>query len=282
MTVVRDTLPDSPSVRIKFDGLMALCFDRRRTLCQAGVLAKAPKHVLDCKIARTAGGETAELETPKGLRKGDIRLSFPKHASGVSVYQNGAFVGCSDVDDTQDFRWVVDLEGPDFHNRAMKIKPKAFSRLITLNGGVFYNFQLSDVAIDIKRAATGEVVRRRKVSTVTGANVYLEPGDSFTLRFGEDGKGRKTFKAEKDVTWEFTFDYLCPAAKSDQPNLESDFPLYYRAFQVDKAEQFDLDLNPRDRERIQKLIEEGGDVSGFSSHRIPCDNVFLSQTYSLS
>src|ERR1041384_1424303 len=49
----------------------------------------------------------------------DGSLQFQR---GVSTYQGGEFDRLCDKGDAEDFRWVADLEGPEFHNRKLRVK----------------------------------------------------------------------------------------------------------------------------------------------------------------
>src|SRR5215212_6857591 len=49
----------------------------------------------------------------------------PHCERGVSTYMRREFNRLKDKGDAEDFRWVADLEGPEFHNRKLKIKHRS-------------------------------------------------------------------------------------------------------------------------------------------------------------
>jgi hypothetical protein len=278
---------EAPAIRLLFDGLMTICFDSKKSQCQIGVPRAASNHELTIKVEKTFAGETKTITTLKGFDTEAIAFALPAGEVGIQTFQKGDFSGDFAKDDPRDFRWVVDLEGPEFHNRKLSIKKGAFRQFITLKSGVFYTQSLSYDEIEIKKAATGEVLNSRKVSTVTGVNVDLQPGEMFALHYGGKNQQRLIFEAEADVTYTLTLDNLCPEAKSLLPNLESDFRLYYTLFDdVPPDQQLDLDIPLAEKEKVQKAIEAGMDeatmISAFGSHKVPCENVYLSQTNDLS
>lgn len=280
-------LSDAPAIRLLFDGLMTICFDSIQSQCQIGIPRDAPNHNLTIKVERIFAGETKTITTLTGFDTKEISFELSGGETGIKTYQKGNFVGNDLEDDPRDFRWVVDLEGPEFHNRKLSIKDGAFRQFINLKSGVFHSRLLSDLDIDIKKHATGKVLKSRKVSTITGVNIDLQPGEKFFMHYGKQNKQTLELEAESDVTYTLTLDNLCPEAKSALPNLESDFYVYYTIFDdVPPEEQLDLDLPLEEKEKVQKAIDSKMDeaflISAFGSHKVPCENVCLGLTTSLT
>jgi hypothetical protein len=61
---------------------------------------------------------------------------------GVSTFTRREFDRLDDTGDDEDFRWIPDLEGPEFHNRKLKIKNRSkLKPTIFLSDGILYTRQ---------------------------------------------------------------------------------------------------------------------------------------------
>jgi len=64
---------------------------------------------------------------------------------GTSTYMRRGFDRLDDIGDEDDFRWVPDLEGPEFHNRKLRIKRRSILQpTIFLSDGILYTRQKTD------------------------------------------------------------------------------------------------------------------------------------------
>jgi hypothetical protein len=69
----------------------------------------------------------------------DGSLQFQR---GVSTYQGGEFDRLCDKGDAEDFRWVADLEGPEFHNQKLRIKNLSeLAPTLFISSGILYTKQ---------------------------------------------------------------------------------------------------------------------------------------------
>lgn len=125
------------TVKIFFYGLLAMCFDEQGN-AEVGVL-RNPDHEATMVIDKI---------TPKGtttssyaLKPGNDLWIGPESASrtGASIYQNEGikFDRQADTGDPEDFRWVVDMEGKEFHDRMLSLAPnrKMLAPLLHISGG---------------------------------------------------------------------------------------------------------------------------------------------------
>jgi hypothetical protein len=72
----------------------------------------------------------------------DGSLQFQR---GVTTYQGHEFNRLDDTGDAEDFRWVADLEGPEFHNRKLRIKNLSeLAPTLFISNGILYTKQKTD------------------------------------------------------------------------------------------------------------------------------------------
>lgn len=74
----------------------------------------------------------------------DGNLQFQR---GVTTYQGGEFDRLCDKGDAEDFRWVADLEGPEFHNLKLRIKNLSeLAPALFISSGILYTREKTDEA----------------------------------------------------------------------------------------------------------------------------------------
>src|SRR6266700_1565080 len=111
------------TVKISFYGLLAMCLDEQGK-AEVGVLLN-PYHEATMVIDKiTQKGTTT---SSYALKPGNDLWIGPENASriGASIYQNEGvrFDRQADTGDPEDFRWVVDMEGREFHDRVLSLVP---------------------------------------------------------------------------------------------------------------------------------------------------------------
>src|SRR5689334_7851441 len=68
-------------------------------------------------------------------------------ASGVTTYMRREFDRLDDTGDEEDFRWIADLEGPEFHNHKLKLNHRyKLNPTIFISEGILYTREKTDNA----------------------------------------------------------------------------------------------------------------------------------------
>ena len=147
------------NVTISVAGLALSCINKRKqNRCEIGIL-RCDRHSPALDIQRI------ELDP---YTKSPLRSTFIPHSlnldedifidavrentdhithceRGTSTYMRRGFDRLDDIGDEDDFRWVPDLEGPEFHNRKLRIKRRSILQpTIFLSDGILYTRQKTD------------------------------------------------------------------------------------------------------------------------------------------
>src|SRR5215469_3627087 len=111
-------------VTIFFEGLLALCLDGNHQM-EVGAL-RNPHHELTIEIRTIQGDHSTTVRYPTDPDQDVWIETSKKSGSRVALYENQdiAFSRADNKGDPEDFRWVTDLEGTEFHNTKLAIKPE--------------------------------------------------------------------------------------------------------------------------------------------------------------
>jgi len=241
-------VPQNPTIRLYFTGLLAFCFDKQRKQCQIGIHSKTDDHELRLRFVKK--GPDPENESEQTLT---ISHSLIRQASDLWLDVEGEltpeqcaaepFIPGSLDDpptDPQDFRRVVDLEGEYFYNRLLKVRKGVLKPILFVAKGLFYTATLSSdsyraVPVASTRAA-GAIAAGRNLGHIAeyvGANIYLtHPNQALVLRMGRNGPELLRLKREEGMTYEVTIE------NSDTPQAPagSDFHYYYDAIKLERGD----------------------------------------------
>src|SRR5215471_5128124 len=138
-------VPEDPTIVIRFTGLLFFCFDKRRKCCQIGALSK-DDHELRVRLVKRGldpgAGSEQTLTIPHDLihPSSDLWLDVEGEPSPKQQTAEPFIVSNRDEPptDTQDFRWVVDLEGEHFYNRPLKLRRGVLKPVLFVAKGLFY------------------------------------------------------------------------------------------------------------------------------------------------
>lgn len=261
---VVSTLPNSPDVQVTLTGLLLMRFDKngfRAGIVQTGL------HQLRIAIElQNANRKVLQKWAHNGPLTENLQIEVVKPMThGINVYQNGAVLNREKTPSAQkkDFRWVMDLQL--FHEKKLRVNPKAVNRAIYLNHGTFFAnklfkaksplnlsrnkpFQLSKAASDagiVVDPTEPKAVVLRTLSEIVGANIYLKPdGGKVRLRWGKQGNLFPDLpKPKEGERYKIIINNDC--CFGEEPlRLDgrfSDLPMYYDAIEnVPKEEILDL------------------------------------------
>jgi hypothetical protein len=242
----------SPTITLIFKGLFLFAFEKDNRFCQA-VIMQADRHCLKVTVKTNVASLKKPPELTFEVRDGDITIDVPTRPDGIDTYEAGVFDRNTNHD-TLDFRWVLDLEGTDLHNRSLAIKAGSVKRSIFIRNGLFRNQR--NRPITISSASTQP--RTTSAAREIGCDIFLNKNENLVFSYGPNGDSSLTFNQETEVNYEIVIDNTCPE-ETDMDEEVSDFVHYYDVMNVPVNEQFRVDAfepPPNDRR--------------------PCDPVYLS------
>jgi hypothetical protein len=255
-----DCMNQSPTITFVFSGLYLFAFESDMKFCQAGVL-QAERHCLKVRILTIINNQ---MDTPSEMEfevpEGDIRFDIPTRSPGVGIYKAGPFNRTASPD-RFDFRWALDLEGPELHNHQLQIIPGSLNRSILISNGVFYTQELRSVRITtpLPSSQHSDVDVAQKI----GCSVYLGDGEEALLRYGTNSEFSLKFSGTPNIRHFITLDNICPETMTSH---EGDFKRYYEVVDVSPGEQFKVETPP---------------IATGPGPRNPCDPVFMGTSKAL-
>lgn len=275
------TTNDEMEVQIQFSGLMVFHFNKKTESYEVGVLSEDASHKHEFCIQRKgASHPLCRSDLPKGKRwtlavvsaAGSASVTAPPAAEPLKVGRKGRR---PDDEAAQfDFDWIVDLEGPEFHNKALELQPGNLVPIIQLpKASLFTAYKSEDfVRWKGKKPANPELFGF--VSETTGMTLRIKTGEKVVL--SEDGGNDILTVEHKAPTPVGRSDEVITIAniRPDSKDASSDFHMYYKLFKgVSADEQFDFDLNPdKNRPRAKNPLP------GYRTCcLLRCTSIFLSK-----
>ncbi len=276
-------------VSIALDGLILFCFDAKKTLCEAGMV-KNGKHHRRITITETKpSGHTVEvLPDDYGIDPTedlDIRAENALgNGSPISEYYgNDDFNRPDDSGDPEDFRWVIDLEGNDFHKGKLTPKLSGLKSRLFIHDGVFYTckktWEFYGKKI-IKGRGLGEPATFfGKLAHNVGIDIVCDKVDGRVILESKRSRNRLALPRELGCRYEILFENSCEP--HDQSHT-SDFPLFYHAVNDSKGLEFDL-VTAVPRKHPNNTKVRFIDTQGFFVDGDPevCNQGFLSESKTL-
>lgn len=296
-------------VRLTFDGLIAFCFTKRGE-CQMGMVQNDDHQPVLKFVRINPDGSKTFMRRFELDRDDNVRIEAedplePGATTFPSDIHRTAFNRLSDDHDPEDLRWIMDLQGTDFHGSDLKLKddPKhdpTSDRLrptIVIPHGIFYaQDKTPDTYIRHPHMGMSTIQNLGKIADKVGADIVCDPiGGRVKVTVGKDTFTlAKHTKKGKGFRYRISITNLCRSEGPGPrcPADESDFPLYYKVAVDSKGIQFDVrDKYVQGDPRGTKTIEEFAaqhlgqqvimpELANFRSNGPPqvCNVVFLSQT----
>ena len=255
-------------VRITFTGIFAFCINEKGQ-CEIGVL-KHHEHEATLSIARFGESNDPENIAPPAAWKSGLQIKTED--PGAHQYIGTDFDRPSNAGDPEDFRWILDLEGPDLHDHHLLRRPNqsgmvSLSPILRIDGGTIYTY-LKSVStysrVSVQNTSNPERFLG-KVARVIGIDIPCALKGQILLTDGENNQVSLA-NTMSDMRYEIT-------VSNTRPNMtamgsHSDFLLFYELFDP-AIEEFDL-------------VMAAGPNQLFSPPPLLCDGVFLGRTSSLT
>jgi hypothetical protein len=242
---------------IIMDGLAVCCFNKngKHPHWQVGFLHQ-PHHDVNLRVSTTAGDVIVDPKPLTGAKRiriyteGGIRPDYENTFKG-GFFDNGPVdrkVDPATVDETENFRWVVDLESDLGHERVFLKKPAKPVVLTTIFDAVFYNKRVTLPSPHLfyvlpdginPNPLPPEQLRKHlfgHVNDVVAADIVCEEGGRVIVEI--DGKIEASLDAKPDLRYLIDLNNMRhhhkpPPGRGRDLELV-DFSLYYDILDVDR------------------------------------------------
>jgi hypothetical protein len=235
-----------PDATILMDGISLISFDDQQH-CQVGMLDDAAgDHHFKLVIRRTQRGSTIKLDHCLDLKKNICVDAINSSINGVVRYipysPGGGFSEfdrAKDIGDPHDFRWILDLEGPEFHGHRMTSTGKPFKSNIFISSGIMYTAEKTEERFGrITLCPPGNPDPRflGKGADVVGIDLICNVGKKSGIVLKDKCGKSVCLPKETGVHYEIRFENNCVKPLTSP----SDFQLYYNAFKDSNKVVYDL------------------------------------------
>ena len=241
---------DTPDVRIFFHGQLLLRSEDEVT-CEVAVNPLAVNHVLSIEARTKVAGRPDTIVMrhigPLNFRQGEgMLIEVSPAVSSPAAFNCRTFDSIDYVSGTvpprdDDFRWILNLEGPQFHRRDLNVPIFNSQHIIRLrNGEYFFRTAVrADTRLSHKRrGGEMEEVTFRRIGTIASASVFLTESQSVVLRWQSptrEGDHVVTLTKAANTTHEIFINnaplYLDPPVQGEEPTELPQFdelPEYYK------------------------------------------------------
>lgn len=293
-------------VRVVFDGLIAFCFNKRElNRCELGMV-QADDHKRKITIFRINpdSSEMVFLGPQELNNRNEIIIEAVEPVeSGAFPYPRTAegepFDRVAGKGDPEDFRWIIDLQGEEFHGPELRLKRSEDEEdllrpRIYVPHGIFYTYQKTceQYYREPRKGHTAKVLLG-KLADKIGADIVCMPGSDVTVKIA-DIETKTLSPTIAGFRYRIEITNLCDSDESGTPVVKkSDFPNYYRVSVDNDGIQFDLrplyapgDL--RGKTPLAEFLRDELAHESFSAALISrmyvdgppqvCNGVFLSKT----
>lgn len=231
------------SVTVTFEGLLALCVNDKNQ-AEIGALRNS-HHELTMEvntITRQRDRErTSTVRLPVKVNEDIFIEAVNASKPGVSLYKNEGIVfnRADGTGDPEDFRWVMDLEGPEFHNRKLTItRPEMLRPRIFIPTGTLYTQEIDSQPMGL--TAAGDDLHWTylgKLAKIIAADISFGAGDEVIVRSGVNGSNAIRLKRQPGTRYAI-------AIKNTRHTMtgiaRNDFHFWYDALQDNTGKMFDL------------------------------------------
>ena len=245
------------TVTISFAGVALFCINKdKQNRCEVGIV-HCDRHqtVMDIQeIVFDNSGDPIKsmLTTPPAspFLGSDILIKVvnqnaPITAAGIEPFsESPVFNRVQGIGDQNDFRWIVDLEGEELHDRQLDLLPTTFSSAPRLSPKIFISEGViyTELATDERLALMSDGVQGNEFGPVAikiGVDLFLEDGGELQM-WGKRGPittQLATLKKKANTKYHINVENLC-TVEGDAPG--TDFSLFYDIVHDPTNSRFDF------------------------------------------
>ncbi len=252
-------------VKMTFEGLLLFSINEKRQM-EIGAL-NHEHHKFEFQIRKITGKGSTIVNFPVDSAK-EIRIeAVNQSGEGVSTYLNNDIPFNKDADqgDPEDFRWVIDFEGKEFHDRKLTLtNPEMLRPRIHINSGIFYTQKKSTELLGrVNWDFDSPWLFIGKAADAVGADIQVDRNNNeVVLTLGDKGSAPLRLKKEPGTRYEIVVrnerHQFMPMGDG------ADFRLWYNVLSDSSGKKFDI-----------RRVEEY-DVSGSGLNAPPASRRFLS------
>lgn len=233
-------------VTISFKGLFVFCLGekiREYGECRIGV-PKVEDHYLSIIIREFNGSNDLGIVKHNLSCKDDIIIeSIEPVEQRVVWYEKPGFDRLANTGDPQDYRWIVDLEGAEFHDKQLEgVGDPAGKSLLTprivIKDGVTYTRLKTVERYQRVNLQTGDVMQLGKLELIGGFDLLRANSETGVVIRNEGGES-VTLAKSVGVRYEVEISNVCEPGYCEGV---ADFRLYYDVLRDPKGVEFDVSL----------------------------------------
>jgi hypothetical protein len=246
-------------VRISFDGLIGFCFCRRDDYrCQMGMVQVADHQpLISIDRIHPNGTLTSMLSDYALMRDNDISIVVTDPVRSESTTFPETFAGHTfdrvrDIGDPEDFRWIMDLQGEDFHGEHLRLKRGGAQETylrprISVPSAIIYT--LDKTPTKYRRFKYPDDPTQRpigKIADRVGADILCRPDAHGQKLVQLKIAGYRDYDLYRNTADGNGFRYsvkisnLCRRTGEPLCGDQSDFPAYYKVSEDEDGIQYDL------------------------------------------
>ena len=190
-------------VTVTFEGLMIFHFDRDKNL-EVGVVNGARGHMFTIGRQNRGGRkvevDSGRIETARALGNNwslDVVRAGEIVPGAIKPYEKGHRDRHDRGDNVQqDFSWIMNLEGREFHNKRLPLRRGGLSPVMRFSSGTLYTSCKTD-GLDRKQGLDGDDYRPFGfVAETIAIDTKLEEGESLVLRVAGGGGEGEVFRLD--------------------------------------------------------------------------------------
>lgn len=235
-------------VTVFLEGLMISCFNTDQKRFESAILRKSD-HDFSVRIVKYRNGESVEDRVYTDLPLEGLRFDFEStsgnEVDGISRYEPGGFTRSeTGQNDPHDLRWLVDLEGEEFH--AEKLRPTGESastfgmplNFLTIRNAEFYVSGITGYENErVEMDAENNVLDRSpfgRYGFIMGARLNAD-----TVKMQVSGTSLIP-GGELERSEGFTYRIFVTNTRKGGDE-ESELPVYYKVLKADDGRHFTLE-----------------------------------------
>lgn len=257
-------------VTVFLEGLMISCFNPNKQRLETAILRDS-EHDFSIRIVKYEDNVKTDDNEYGNITFDNVSFSIEGIGSpeviGFRKFEAGGFDRANEkANDPNDFRWLTDLEGGEFHNTKLKATGESTSMHNTpltplyIKNAEFYvggltNYDYNKLSIDEK----GEITDREFFGKVGYVLVARINADSVSLNFEGSEIYPRHLQREKGINYKIFFTNI----KEGGDDM-SELPVYYRVVKS-------VDNNKFEIEKIEEVVQ-------MYHGKVNCTKVFLGET----